>query len=138
MYINKSYNSVFFSESKRETKDFSLLIEGPCELNLPNGKLLITDKIPNKYYGIMFKLCYNNLDLVLPLKVRNRRDGDKIKTSSGTKKLKDIFINKKIPLDIRNQIPILLNNNDEIIWIPNIHKIKTSGENSLYFIYQEG
>ncbi len=52
------------------------------------------------------------------LVVRNRRVGDKIKPLgfSGTKKVKDIFIDKKIPQQNRNRIPIFADDN-KVIWI---------------------
>lgn len=50
--------------------------------------------------------------------VRNRKAGDKIKPIGfgGTKKLKDIFIDKKIPRDARERIPIIADES-KIIWI---------------------
>ena len=50
--------------------------------------------------------------------IRNRRLGDTIQPfgMSGNKKLKDLFIDKKIPIDEREKIPILVDKND-IIWV---------------------
>lgn len=39
--------------------------------------------------------------------VRNRQPGDKIKLKGGTKKIKDLFIDLKIPREERNRVPIL-------------------------------
>lgn len=138
LYIYKSYSSVYFTNSKIESVEYLYTIDEPQDIILPNGELVIITNKPNKYYDNMIELCYNNLDFVFPITIRNRRNGDKVKTASGTKKLKDIFINEKVPLDQRNQIPIFLNKDQEIIWIPKNFKKKTSGENTLYLIYQEG
>lgn len=138
LHIFKSYNIVSFTSTNKEHFDYEYLIHECKEIKLPDNALVIITKYPNKYYGIIYKLCYNNLDLIFPLKVRNRRNGDKIFTDSGTKKIKDVFINKKIPLNIRNNVPILLNKMNEIIWIPNVYKAKTEGNEELYIIYQEG
>ena len=43
---------------------------------------------------------------------------------NGKKKIKDIFINSKIPKDKRNTYPILVDSKDNILWIPNIKKSK--------------
>lgn len=50
--------------------------------------------------------------------IRNRRDGDKMKPLGimGTKKLKDIFINLKVPREERDIIPLVCFNN-EIAWM---------------------
>jgi tRNA(Ile)-lysidine synthetase-like protein len=138
LYIYKSYNSVYFGDSKTKIEDYQYIIDKPQDVILPNGDLVIITKKPNKYYDNMTELCYNNLDFVFPITVRNRRNGDKIKTTSGTKKLKDIFINNKIPLDKRQHTPIFLNKNQEIIWIPKFYDKETSGIHKLYLIYQEG
>lgn len=51
--------------------------------------------------------------------VRPRRDGDRIRPlgMEGTKKVKDIFIDNKVPRDERSQIPIF-EDEQGIIWIP--------------------
>jgi len=138
LYIHKSYNLVYFENKKPAINDFSYTIEEYQEIILPDGSLLVVTENPNKYYGIMFKLCYNNLDLIFPLTVRTRIEGDKIKTTAGTKKLKDVFINEKIPMKTRNVLPIVLDKNQNILWIPRIFKSKTTGKKTMYVIYQEG
>jgi len=40
------------------------------------------------------------------------------------KKIKDIFIEKKIPINERDTYPILTDADDNILWIPNIKKSK--------------
>jgi tRNA(Ile)-lysidine synthase len=57
--------------------------------------------------------------LVYPLTVRTWQQSDYfyplgMKTR---KKLSDFFINQKIPLHIKNEIPLLINGNGEMIWI---------------------
>ena len=138
LYIQKSYDLVNFYNNKPTIIEFSYKVTGPNKVVLPDDSLVIITKNPNKYYGIIYKLCYNNLDLIFPLTIRNRVNGDKVITSSGTKKIKDIFINKKIPMETRDKLPVVTNKDNEIIWIPNIHTTKTDGENIFYLIYQEG
>lgn len=50
--------------------------------------------------------------------VRNRRNGDRIRPfgMNGVKKLKDLFIDKKIPLSQRDKIPLFAHNN-KIMWV---------------------
>jgi tRNA(Ile)-lysidine synthase len=51
--------------------------------------------------------------------VRNFRPGDRFQPLGmrGHKKLKDFFIEKKIPLSVRASLPLLVLG-DEVIWIP--------------------
>ena len=46
------------------------------------------------------------------LNVRSRRPGDKINISVGNKKLKNLFIDMKIPKEERSKIPIIADNED--------------------------
>src|ERR1044071_3459933 len=57
--------------------------------------------------------------LIEPLLVRNFRQGDRFKPLGvpGHKKLKDLFIEHKIPLSIRATLPLLVMG-QEILWIP--------------------
>lgn len=43
--------------------------------------------------------------------VRNRKSGDKIKLSMGSKKLKELFIDLKIPKEERSKVPVLQDDN---------------------------
>ena len=49
-----------------------------------------------------------------PLAIRNRRTGDLINLPSGRKKIKNLFIDTKIPVNIRDQIPIIVDQNNII------------------------
>lgn len=62
---------------------------------------------------------YFDLDKIFfPLTVRTRRNGDRFKPlgMNHNKKLKDFFIDQKIDKNIRDEVPIILSN-DEIIWL---------------------
>jgi len=72
-----------------------------------------------------------------PLRVRNFRAGDKFIPLglNGFKKVKDVFIDNKIPSEERKKIPILVNN-DDIVWVCGIriddrYKIKQETERIL-------
>ena len=47
-----------------------------------------------------------------------------IKNFNHAKKVSDIFIDSKIPLEKRDLWPIVVDSSDKIIWIPNIKKSK--------------
>ena len=68
----------------------------------------------------------NSADLALPLYVRTRRHGDKIAGfhMKGHSKVKDIFINHKVPLKDRELWPVVVDSKGEVVWIPGIKKSK--------------
>lgn len=95
------------------------------------------------YIGEMFDIIFTNKfdksnnvialdskEIVLPLKLRTRKDGDYIEVLNlnGRKKLNDIFIDKKVNRDLRNNYPILVDSNDTILWVPGLKKSKFAKE----------
>ena len=77
----------------------------------------------------------NSKKLNLPLYLRNRQPGDTIeqKGLNGHKKIKEIFIENKIPKHLRDTYPILVDNKDQIIWIPNIKKSKFNSQKQDFY-----
>lgn len=111
--------------------------------NIKFNNFYISSKI---YDANTDKLDRFNIVLNIPvdteLKLRYRYDGDKINLFShkGTiaKKIKEIFINEKIPKDKRDKIPILIYN-DEIVWIfglkkANITNLKKNAQQILFSV----
>ncbi|MBQ6283040.1 MAG: tRNA lysidine(34) synthetase TilS [Bacilli bacterium] len=72
----------------------------------------------------------NSSDIKMPLYVRNRKNGDRIeiKNLNGSKKVKDVFIDEKIPKDKRDGIPIVVDSAEKIVWIPGVKKSKYNKE----------
>ena len=68
----------------------------------------------------------NSDDIKMPLYVRNRIIGDKmvIKNMDNEKKVKHIFIDSKVPIDKRDNYPIVVDSNDIIVWLPGLKKSK--------------
>lgn len=118
-----------------ETVDYEVDFNDFGTYVLPNGDELVISEKKSEFHTHSYKLCYN--DLVFPIKVRNRRNGDKIKLPFGTKKIKSLFIDLKIPLKKRDTQPLVLHNG-EIVWIPGIKKRSIEGNKSIYISYQKG
>ncbi|MBR2678713.1 MAG: tRNA lysidine(34) synthetase TilS [Bacilli bacterium] len=66
----------------------------------------------------------NSKEITLPLIVRTRKIGDKVQVKGldGSKKVKDIFIDKKISLINRDNWPIVVDSTGKIVWIPGLKK----------------
>ena len=58
----------------------------------------------------------------LPLNVRTRVNGDRIRPVGlqGSRKIKDVFIDAKVPKHLRDIWPIVTDSTGEIIWIPGV------------------
>ncbi len=120
--VIKEYNKVYFK--KNITSVMSYDIELSDEVFLPNGFTI--KRINNTLENGNDILRLNSSDVVLPLRVRTRRNGDriKVKNMNGTKKVNEVLINAKIPLGKRDSWPIVVDSTDKIVWIPKVKKTK--------------
>ena len=73
-----------------------------------------------------YTIRLNSKEIKMPLVYRTRKDGDKmtIKNMDHAKKIKDIFIDLKIPLYKRDEIILVCDSDDNILWIPGYKKSK--------------
>ncbi len=68
----------------------------------------------------------------LPLYIRNRRPGDAMSVLGldGRQKIKNIFIEKRVPVMDRQSYPLVVDSENRIIWIPNLKKSQFNSKNS--------
>lgn len=118
----KSYDH-FFLRKKTDTLD-GYEIELSSLVKLPNGHIIRQVDTCEETNNSIIRL--SSSEIKLPLYVRTRKIGDRIalKGKSGHKKVKDIFIDKKIPMEQRDLWPIVVDASGEIVFIPNIKKSK--------------
>ena len=118
----RRYNEIEFT--KEDIEDSLYEIELIDQIQLTNGKTIEIVKESDMTNNFICRLDSN--EIKLPLYVRNRREGDKIeiKGLNGSKKIKDIFINEKITSDERMLWPIVLDSNENIVWLPGLKKSK--------------
>lgn len=55
-----------------------------------------------------------------PLSVRARTDGDRIRTGGGTRKLKKLLLEARIPLERRGRTPVVVDAADRVLWVPGV------------------
>ena len=117
----KAYNYIYIEKNNHNCKDYKVEFKDYCKINdIIIKKVSKIDKNSNN-------VCLlNSNNIKLPLYLRNRKKGDIISlyNMNGTKKIKDVFIDAKIPLNKRDSYPILVDAEDNILWIPNIKKSK--------------
>lgn len=118
----KSYNELVFVNEPLRNDEYE--IEIIKYLNLPNGKNIEVVESSNQTDNNICRLNMN--DVKFPLRVRTRKNGDKIhiKGMLGSKKINDIFIDEKITVSERNTWPVVVDSNDVIVWLPGLKKSK--------------
>ena len=117
----KSYNYYKIVKINKEC-NYEYILED--QISLPNHMQI--KKVSKTLDKSNFTIRLNSHDFTLPLRVRTRKNGDKmaVKNLGGTKKIKDIFIDEKIPLTKRGLIPVVTDSNNTIIWLPGVKKSK--------------
>lgn len=122
LVVIKSYNDLVFTYDEEQTDKYE--IEVINIVNLPNGKIIEKTTDTNEISNNIIRL--NSKEIALPLYVRNKRNGDKmtIKGMTGTKKISDIFIDDKIKTSDRNAWPVVLDSEENIVWLPGLKKSK--------------
>ena len=118
----KSYDTLVLSTINREVNSYD--IELNKFVNLPNGKNIEVVKDTKLTNNFVCRL--NSKEISLPLHVRSRQNGDKIliKGMIGKKKINDVFIDCKIPMDERDKWPIVVDNDGLVVWLPGLKKTK--------------
>ena len=120
--VVKEYNKLYFKKNISMVMPYD--IELTDEVFLPNGFTIKKIDSSNTDGNDILRL--RSSDVVLPLRVRTRRNGDriKVKNMNGTKKVSEVLINAKIPSSKRNLWPIVVDSTDKIVWIPKVKKSK--------------
>lgn len=151
IYAENMYGQIYIK--KKEPKNKMLKKEIVIEKNNLNGY-----KTEFNGYELSFEIIENRKNSKIPnndlikyfdcdkikkyVVIRTRKDGDKINPlgMDGNKKLKDIFIDMKIPKEKRDELPIIVFD-DNISWVldvklSNIYKVTKKTENILKIIYK--
>ncbi|MDA7028366.1 tRNA lysidine(34) synthetase TilS [Bacillus sp. CLL-7-23] len=127
--IVKSYHTCLFTFLPIQSENISYHYEisgtDETELILPNGfSIYLSRQDPEDVSKGNDMFATSPRQVQFPLYVRTRKKGDrmKLKGMNGSKKVKDIFINEKVPLEQRESWPIVTDAVGMIIWIPGLKK----------------
>ena len=113
-------------------------IKEPGEYVVGDYKVIISHNyhsLPNKN---SYMLCYNELNSIFPITIRNREDGDKIVINGMTKSVSDVLKDNKISKRLRDNVLVVLNSTG-IFFIPGIIRKETDKtlKNTLYITFIE-
>ena len=121
--VVKDYTHLYIEEKKQDytINNSTIQLKIPSEQVFNNFKISVEIAknlyIPKEKNQYLLDTLYNDI-----IEVRYRKEGDRIFLDENhSKKIKEIFIEQKIPKDIRDRIPIFLYNNN-IFWIYNVKK----------------
>ncbi len=142
--VKRQYNHLIFrmGEFEKNSIEFNLELTLPGEIYLPGGRRLKAGYItPSSDWLDQVsdpEICvFDAGPATFPLKVRNRRPGDKFSPlgMTGIKKIKDFFIDEKIPAEDRDKIPLVIDHTGRIIWVAGLrldNRFKITAETKKY------
>ena len=132
----RSYHICKLTFHPPHVESYHYTLKVPGHIDLPGGYRItatILDEFPQGKTNRNFFVCDPN-NITLPIVVRTRQPGDRmtIKGMNGTKKVKDIFIDSKVPRERRDHWPIVLDSDDRLLWLPGLKKSSyATSENNL-------
>lgn len=134
IHFYREYNEIKLQKPLKKEKaclDFEYLIEKvPCLITIDEVSLNIEARLVSmQEVSLMPRLGTNEAifdadHLLFPLTIRNRRHGDRIELQGlgGRKKIKDLFMDEKIPPSKRDRLPLLTNRFNQILWVAGIRR----------------
>jgi tRNA(Ile)-lysidine synthase len=134
MVVSRSYSCCTFSLHmlKKDVLSYKkeLNIPGQCDTPIGTIKATIADHIPTSNHEKNIFIC-SYKDVSLPITIRNRVPGDRmtLKGSRGSKKIKSIFIDQKVTKELRDIWPVVVDGNNNILWLPSL-KLSSFAETS--------
>ncbi|RTE02546.1 tRNA lysidine(34) synthetase TilS [Paenibacillus whitsoniae] len=127
VYIVREYGSIHFQAYAPEPRPYAYAIpRETSEVSLPelNGKLILSWMSAEAYKTAVpgssdMDVYLDGDGLIWPLHLRSREHGDRMEPFglNGTKKVKDMFIDAKMPSTRRDRIPLLVDDSGHILWI---------------------
>lgn len=120
LMIKKEYRKILFGEQKGTS--YEMILEN--DIRLPNGHEIRFVKEEESDSNFVCRLKKEEIEF--PLFVRTRKEHDKmeVKGLNGSKKIKEIFINSKVPEHTRMSYPIVTDKTGKIVWLPGVKKSK--------------
>ena len=134
LQVIRSYNSCYFLFNRKDPIPYRFEITAPGRVQLPDGsKLTIESGSYDPGVVGLDQLLLDISEYPLPIVIRTRRNGDRmsLKGMKGTKKIKDIFIDEKLPIHKRDGWPIITDQEDQILWVPGIKHASLSAKDKV-------
>ena len=119
LIFSKGHGMFVISESSFRNLNFSHEIDDYGESKYENGFSIITEKSSDKTGWLDESVAFlSSRKIDFPITVRSYKPGDKFRPlgSKGFKKIKDYFIDEKVPRFLRKSVPVF-ESGGEIFWV---------------------
>jgi len=124
LVVQRIYDRISFEKGPaKQASDYFYILKGPGRYVIEEvSSTLLMEEMPRKMVSIRkndpWRAYLDAQKIGYPLVLRNFRPGDRFVPLGmhGHKKVKDFFIDRKVPKPVRSRLPILLRDG-EILWI---------------------
>ncbi|WP_035512808.1 tRNA lysidine(34) synthetase TilS [Halalkalibacillus halophilus] len=123
--VVKAYDQFSIRKRQAPKSGYEIPLKNNEEIYLPNGgKVLLEMNGSLDYREGTHSVYCDSSHIDFPLYVRSRKPGDRIRPLGlgGSKKVKDLFIDYKIPSEFREEWPIITDASGTILWVPKLCK----------------
>jgi tRNA(Ile)-lysidine synthase len=131
LVVAREYDKLVLSRrtAAELTPQTLIVVSGPGTVEVPGAGHVLRLQLREpagmrlqEYDGIT-AAAFDADEVSFPLTVRNPLPGDRFRPwgLEGTRKLKKVLIDLKIPRDLRKQLPLLLKD-DTILWVPGVRR----------------
>lgn len=120
---------VLFRKREQQAEGFCCELPVDEEVLIPEAGIAVCASFHEKKVEISAETCTNVFDydkIKYTLFCRTRKAGDFIPLQNGRKKIKDLFIDEKIPRDRRGFYP-LITMGEEVLWVPGLRASAAAG-----------
>lgn len=123
-WVARRYETLWLrDQAAAPLPDYDLLLPVPGELKLPCGRILSAQLSmePSGESALAAEFLWSEIDR--PLRVRNWRAGDSFAPQGmvGTKKIKRLFGDRKVELEERSRVPLLVSG-EQILWLAGVRR----------------
>lgn len=127
--VRREYDEISFKIDKEKKAEETFSIDKALKLNeniyiKGLGTLVLSEVTISEDTSFEYSnAAYFPFSLKDSLFVRTFKEGDKMKPlgMTGTKKIKDIFIDEKVPMSVRKKLPIVVYDN-QILWLTSLKR----------------
>ncbi len=126
LIVTRAYNVLNLTRCQEEDAPFEYSVPGPGYVEIPEIGRSMRFEVQSRKRKVLFEdspnvalLDFDALDF--PLTIRTFRPGDRFQPlgMEGEKKVKDLFMDRKIPTLYRKRVPILFQG-ERILWVTGI------------------
>lgn len=126
--VERAYNQarLYFQTDRNIEPFLGKLQSVPSSIRLPDGHVLTLTYTDKDKCDRADTYIFSEDQVRFPLHIRNRKPGDRMSWEGlqGSKKIKDIFIDEKVPQDERDKMYIVTDDMGVIMWLIGMKKGK--------------